>query len=402
MTTRQTEVAVIGGGLVGLATARALHRMLPSARITVYEKEASVGLHQSGHNSGVLHAGLYYRPGSLKAHLAVTGIRAMRDFCESRGIPHETCGKLVVANGPEEVARLDELERRGVANGLSGIRRLDPASARALEPHVRCDAALHVPEEGIVDFPAVSRTLAAELEADGVAVRTGHALVGADRRANGWGLRFGNAELPADFVVNCAGLQADRVARCFGARPSVRIIPFRGEYFLLAPAASALVRNLIYPTPDPALPFLGVHFTRMIGGGIECGPNAILATHREGYTWRRFSLRDAVEAATFPGLWRFLLRYPRTSAYEIARSASKTLFLHSLRQMVPELSLEHLLPGGSGVRAQAMARDGSLVQDFHFEEAEGALHVLNAPSPAATASLAIGEHLAAITVRRLQ
>ncbi len=394
-TTGPIEVVVVGGGLVGLATARALHRAHPGIAVTVLEKEADVGMHQSGHNSGVLHAGLYYRPGSLKATLAVRGIRAMRAFCASRGIPFETCGKLVVANGAREIARLDDLLARGTANGLRGVRRLVPAEAREIEPHVRCDAALLVPEEGIVDFPAVARTITAELRRDGARVMLGRAVTGAIRDRGRWRIEADAETFTADFVVNCAGLHADRVARLFGASPRVRIVPFRGEYFLLEPGAAGLVRHLIYPTPDPAFPFLGVHFTRMIGGGVECGPNAVLALHREGYSWRHVSLRDSAGSLAFPGLWRFLARYPRMATFELARSASRRLFARSLQALVPAIRSSDLRPGGAGVRAQAMGRDGALIQDFAFEETEGALHVLNAPSPGATAALAIGDALAA-------
>jgi len=400
LSNRPLDVAVIGGGLVGLATARAVLRRIPDARVTVYEKEAGVGRHQSGHNSGVLHAGLYYSPGSLKARLAVTGIRSMRAFCDEHGIPYESCGKLVIANGASEQSRLDELERRGRANGLTGLRRLSTAEAREIEPHVRCDAALHVPEEGIVDYPAVSQALAAELIRHGATVRLGQAFRRGTRVGARWRLEFTAETYEADFIINCAGLYSDRVARACGATPRTRIVPFRGEYFMLAERARGLVRHLIYPTPDPRFPFLGVHFTRMIHGGVECGPNAILALHREGYRWSRFSASDMMEALTYPGLWRFLRRYPSLALFEVARSALKPLFLRSLRAMIPDLGSDDLVPGGAGVRAQAMSLDGSLIQDFSFDESEGALHVINAPSPAATASLAIGDHIAAMVAAR--
>jgi len=387
----QNDVAVIGGGLVGLGTAHALLRCHPRLRVVVLEKEPAPGAHQSTHNSGVLHAGLHYASGSAKARLAVSGIRAMTAFCHEHGIAHEICGNLVVAVTPDEIPRLRALHERGTANGLRGLELLSPERAQAVEPHVRCVAALCVPEEGIVDFAAVVSTLRRLIEHAGGEVRTSTAVRSLARTPAGW--RVGSG-LTARFIVNCAGLHADRVATMAGERPTCRVVPFRGEYYVLRPERAGLVRNLVYPVPDPAFPFLGLHFTRMISGGIECGPNAVLALAREGYRRTTVSARDAIEALAFPGLWRFLARYPRMAWFEVARSLSKPLFTRSLRRLIPELREGDLLPGGTGVRAQAMRPDGTLVEDFLFVERKDALHVLNAPSPAATACLVIGEEIA--------
>lgn len=387
------SAVVVGAGLVGLATALKLARARPDVHVTVLEKEPRVAEHQSTHNSGVLHAGLYYAPGSRKARLAVDGIRQMTAFCREHGVRHEICGKVVVAVDDAEVPRLRTLLERGQANGLQGLRWLDGAALREIEPHAAGVAAVHVPEEGIVDYRAVADTLTRVLTAEGVQVRTGSGVRALARREGRWQVETTDGAVAADLVVNCAGLHSDRVARMAGARPELRIVPFRGEYFQLRPERASLVRHLIYPVPDPAFPFLGVHFTRMIGGGVECGPNAVLAFKREGYRKRDVSPIDLADALTFRGLWRFMRRYPGMATAELKRSFSRRLFAASLQRLVPEVREQDLLPGGAGVRAQAMAPDGSLVQDFAFLHGEGALHVLNAPSPAATASLAIGDEI---------
>jgi L-2-hydroxyglutarate oxidase len=386
-------VAIVGAGLVGLATALKLARARPDARVTVLEKEARVAQHQSTHNSGVLHAGLYYAPGSRKARLAVDGIRQMTAFCREHGVRHEICGKVVVAVDGGEVPRLKALLERGAANGLQGLRWLGRDALREIEPHAAGVAAVHVPQEGIVDYRGVADAMTRVLAANGVAVRTGAAVRALARRAGRWHVETADGALAADLLVNCAGLHCDRVARMAGARPSIRIVPFRGEYFELRAERRSLVRHLIYPVPDPAFPFLGVHFTRMIAGGVECGPNAVLAFRREGYRKRDVSATDLADALTFRGLWRFMARHPRMAADEVRRSFSRRLFAASLQRLVPEVRADDLRPGGAGVRAQAMAADGTLVQDFAFERSEGALHVLNAPSPGATASLAIGDEI---------
>jgi (S)-2-hydroxyglutarate dehydrogenase len=387
------RVVVVGGGIVGLATAYKLTLARPSWRVIVLEKEREVCRHQSGHNSGVLHAGLYYAPGSAKARLAVSGIREMTAFARAHDIPHEICGKVVVATSDDELSRLDALEARGRANGLTGLRRLNASELRAIEPRCAGIAALHVPEEGIIDYPAVCAALVRLIQGRDGRVETGHHVTRLEERGTEWIVEAAGTALTADFVITCAGLHADRVAALAGEPRATRIVPFRGEYYLLGHAAKHLVRNLIYPVPNPAFPFLGVHFTRMIRGGVEAGPNAVLAFAREGYRKGTWSLRDFVDAVAFPGLWRFVARHARTSAAEVRRSLSKHVFAETLRRLVPDLRDEDLEPGGSGVRAMAMTGNGRLVEDFALVRRERALHVLNAPSPAATASLAIAEEI---------
>jgi len=389
------RVVVIGGGIVGLAVARELSIRVPGAAVTVLEKEAAVGRHQSTHNSGVLHAGLYYQPGSLKARLAVEGIRLMTDFCRQQGVAHEICGKVVVATEAREVPALDKLWERGQQNGLRNLRRLTPAELREIEPHVAGVAAIHVPEEGIVDYDGVCAALQRAIKTAGGTVRLSSRAIRIDATPTGWAIETEAGAHECDYLINCAGLFSDRVAELAGIRRTVRIVPFRGEYFLLRPAAQALVRHLVYPVSDARFPFLGVHFTRMIHGGVEAGPNAVLALAREGYAWSDFSLRDVADAIGFPGLWRFLGKYPSLCTGEIVRSLSRNLACRSLQKLVPALTAADLEPGGAGVRAQAMHVDGTLIQDFWLEQRPRALHVLNAPSPAATASLAIARHLVA-------
>jgi L-2-hydroxyglutarate oxidase len=384
---------IIGGGLVGLATAWQVLRSGRAASLTLLEKEPRVGAHQSTHNSGVLHAGLYYKPGSLKARLAVEGIREMTAYCREKNIPHEICGKVVVAVDESEVPRLRELEKRGQANGLTGLRRLDRDALRDIEPHAAGVAALHVPEEGIVDYAAVCRALRGDIEAMNGRIATDAEVMHLHQTPDSWTADTAGGEFTGDFLVNCAGLHSDRVCRMAGLDPADRIIPFRGEYYQLRPEAAHLVRHLIYPVPDPKFPFLGVHFTRLIGGGIEAGPNAVLALAREAYRKTQWNLRDLSEALSFPGLWKFLAHHPRMAWEEGTRSLSRKLFCHSLQRLVPDLRAEDLAPGGAGVRAQAISSDGELVQDFRLVAGPRALHVVNAPSPAATACLAIGREV---------
>jgi (S)-2-hydroxyglutarate dehydrogenase len=393
------RITVIGGGIIGLATALRLSQKLPRASITVLEKEAGVGQHQSGHNSGVLHCGLYYKPGSLKAKLAVTGIRQMIAFCQEHRIPHEVCGKLVVAARPDEVPRLNDLFERGQQNGLTGLRKLDASEMREIEPHAGGVAAIHVPEEGIADYPAVCKTMVRCLAAAGGQVVTQAAVMRLLKAGSQWIAKTGAGDFESDYIVNCAGLQCDRVCSLAGEKPGLEIVPFRGEYYTLKPERQYLVRNLIYPVPDPRFPFLGVHFTRLISsgmfrGGVEAGPNAVLAFAREGYTKSDFSARDFIGTLTYPGFWHFFQKYPRVCFDELRRSFSKELFCRSLQALVPEIRPEDLGPGGAGVRAQAIGPGGEIVQDFRFVTGDRALHVLNAPSPGATASLAIGEEIA--------
>jgi L-2-hydroxyglutarate oxidase LhgO len=384
------KVAIIGGGIVGLATALRLVERFPAIQLLLLEKESGPGQHQSGHNSGVLHCGLYYKPGSTKARLAVQGIRKMVEFCSQHNIPYDQCGKIVVATEQEEIPRLNDLFSRGAANGLQGLELLGPEQIREIEPHAAGVAAIRVPEEGIVDYPAVTEAMVAEIRARGGDVRFSSKVIKLEDR-NGWRVESTNGDFEADFVINCAGLHCDRVSRLAGNRDQTKIVPFRGEYYKLKPGRQHLVRNLIYPVPDPKFPFLGVHFTRLIHGGVEAGPNAVLAFAREGYRYADISLRDTLETATFGGFWRFLARYPSMCWDEFHRSLSKHLFCRSLQRLVPDIQLDDLVPGGAGVRAQALSPSGELMQDFYFVRQANALHVLNAPSPAATASLAIAD-----------
>ncbi len=387
------NVAVVGGGIVGLATAYRLLERYPGARVTILEKEDAVGRHQTGHNSGVLHCGLYYKPGSLKARVAVEGIRQMVAFCAENGIAYEICGKLVVAADQNEVPRLRDLQSRGSANGLQGLRWLEREEMREIEPHVGGVAALRVPQEGIADYAQVCAALARKIEERGGGVVLRARVKNLERRVGEWLASTTAGDFTAGFLINCAGLQCDRVAELAGEKRDMRILPFRGEYYQIKPERRFLVRNLIYPVPDPNFPFLGVHFTRMIRGGIEAGPNAVLAFAREGYRKRDFNAADLFDALSYGGLWRFLRRYPSMAWFELRRSFSRELFCRSLQRLVPEIQTSDLETGGSGVRAQAITPSGELEQDFRLIARHDALHVLNAPSPGATASLAIGAEI---------
>ncbi len=397
-----SKILIVGGGLLGLGAAYRMQERFPSAEVIVAEKEDGVCRHQSGHNSGVLHCGLYYKPGSLKARLAVEGIGEMVRFCRQHAIPHEICGKLVVATNEQEVPRLRDLQDRGTKNGLEGLRWLEREQFMAIEPHAAGVAALHVPQEGIVDYTKVGETMARLIESGGGRLVTGARVLRFRKTAAGWVTETTKGEFEASLVVNCAGLYSDRIAELTGNPRNVRIVPFRGEYYKIKPERQSLVRNLIYPVPDPGFPFLGVHYTRLIHGGVECGPNAVLAFSREGYRKSDVRIGDLWDAVAFPGLWRFLARYPRMCFDELRRSFSKRLFCQSLQKLVPEIREQDLEDGGSGVRAQAMNPSGDLLQDFHFETAPRALHVVNAPSPGATCSLAIGREIAAMAAEMLR
>ncbi|MBP1633951.1 MAG: putative oxidoreductase [Acidobacteria bacterium] len=392
------DVAIVGGGIVGTATAMALARE-GRARVVVLEAEERLAAHQTGHNSGVIHSGLYYKPGSLKARNCVEGREAMYRFCAAHQIPHDRCGKLVVATRPEHLPPLDELERRGRANGLEGLRRLSAAELKEHEPEVAGIAGLRVPQTGIVDYTAVTETFARLVREAGGEVRTSSRVLRVERRAGGLVLETRGGPVEARALINCAGLQSDRVARLCGVDPQVRIVPFRGEYYELVPERQHLVRNLIYPVPDPRFPFLGVHFTRMIHGGVEAGPNAVLAFRREGYTRTSFSAKDTLALLAFPGFWRMAAKYWRMGLGEMYRSFSKAAFAAALRELLPALRDEDVHPGGAGVRAQALDPRGVLLDDFHIVEAERMIHVLNAPSPAATASISIGASIAGMAAR---
>jgi L-2-hydroxyglutarate oxidase len=386
------KIAIIGGGIVGLATAYRMLLRYPAIQVLLLEKEEGPGRHQTGHNSGVLHCGLYYKPGSAKARMAVQGIRHMVDFCAEHGLPYDLCGKVVVATEPEEIPRLHALFERGAANGLDGLQLLSPEQIRELEPHAADLQGLRVPQEGIVDYSAVTKAMVRVIGEKGGEIRFLSEVKNL-QNGNGWRLQTTSGDYEADFVINCAGLHCDRVSRMAGNRDAIKIVPFRGEYYTIRPERQYLVRNLIYPVPDPKFPFLGVHFTRLIHGGVEAGPNAVLAFAREGYKYSDVSLRDMVDTLTYRGFWRFFLRYPLMCWEEFRRSCSKHLFCRSLQRLVPELHIDDLAHGGAGVRAQALTPSGELVQDFHFVRQKGALHVLNAPSPAATASLAIADEV---------
>ena len=389
------QIAVIGAGIVGLATAREILRRQPEAKLVLIEKETKPGQHQSTHNSGVLHAGLYYKPGSLKARLAVSGIRMMTEYCSEKSIPHEICGKVVVATDETEIPRLRDLQERGTANGLESLRWLGTEELREIEPHTAGVAALHVPQEGIVDYDAVCRAMLEDIVNAGGTFVSNAQVIRLEETKSRWRIETTAGEFEAEYLVNSAGLFCDRIARLAGVDEKVRIVPFRGEYFKLKKAASHLVKNLIYPVPDPKFPFLGVHFTRLIHGGIEAGPNAVLALAREAYSKWNFSIPDMADALSFPGLWKFLVEHPSMAVSELVRSFSRELFARSLQKLVPDIRATDLEPGGAGVRAQAMSRDGKLVNDFWLVERPTALHILNAPSPAATASLAIAAEVVA-------
>jgi L-2-hydroxyglutarate oxidase LhgO len=387
------DFIIVGGGIVGLATGLRILEARPGVKLLLIEKEDSLGQHQTGHNSGVLHAGLYYKPGSLKAKLAVEGLRQMVSFCQTHKVSYEQCGKIVVATEPNELPRLGKLMERGVANGLKGLRKLSAEEIREIEPHAAGLAAIHVPEEGIVDYAGVVEAMAKEIRTLGGEIRTGEQVRVLESVGGIWRVETSNETYETTRVVACAGLHSDRVVSLSGMKPSAKIMPFRGEYYMIRKERQSLVRNLIYPVPDPQFPFLGVHFTRMVKGGVEAGPNAVLAMAREGYTWGDINIRDLSESLSFPGLWKFMLKYPSLCSYEIWRSISRREFCRSLQKLVPEICEQDLETGSAGVRAQAMSADGSLVEDFSFVEGPGILHVVNAPSPAATASLAIGAEI---------
>ena len=389
------EVVVIGGGIVGLSTAMALTQGPAPVRPLLIEKEPELAQHQTGHNSGVIHSGIYYRPGSLKARFTVEGARRLAEFCQQHGIAYEICGKVVVATDAAELPRLEELHRRGLANGVpGGVELIGPERLREIEPHAAGIRALRVPATGIVDYVAVAQRYAELVRKRGGEIRTTTQVLGIRRDGAAWAVETTGGTLRARHLINCAGLHADRIAARAGCRPPVRIIPFRGEYYRLRPASERLVRSLIYPVPDPAFPFLGVHFTRMIHGGVEAGPNAVLSFKREGYGRTDFDAREAWQTLSFPGFWRLAGTYWRTGMGEMYRSFSKRAFVRALQRLVPELREADLEPGGSGVRAQAVDSRGVLVDDFSIQATDGMVHVLNAPSPAATASIPIGEAIA--------
>ena len=384
------DYAVVGGGIMGLSVARALGHRQPTARILVLEKEASWARHQTGHNSGVIHSGIYYQSGSLKARLSRAGNQSMVAFCQEHGLRHEVCGKVIVATEEREMPLLDRLFQRGQANGLE-VQRLNAEQVKTIEPHVRCLQGLRVPSTGIVDFKQVCAKLAELIAAQGGELRLNTRLRGVRERASSLALETPEGAFETRFLINCAGLHSDRVARLADAEPAARIVPFRGEYYELKPERRALVKGLIYPVPNPDFPFLGVHFTRMIDGSVHAGPNAVLSFKREGYHRTDFNLRDAAETLLFPGFWRMVERNLREGLKEMHRSFSKAAFVRSLQALIPEVQADDLVPSAAGVRAQALQPDGKLVDDFLIVRGPRSLHVCNAPSPAATASLEIAK-----------
>lgn len=388
------RIGIVGAGILGLAVARRLAAVSPGARVTVIDKEPRVAVHQTGHNSGVVHAGIYYAPGSLKARLCGRGRQLLQDYCNGRGLAYDECGKLIVARDAGEVSRLDELERRAAANGVPGVRRLTAAQLGEVEPHVRGVAALHSPHTAIVDYVAVAEALAAELADHGAQLRLGFEVVGLTRLGDETRVRGAcGEELSFDRLVVCGGLQSDRLARMAGDGPQPRIVPFRGEYYRLLPARTKLVRALIYPVPDPRYPFLGVHFTRRIGGGVDIGPNAVLALAREGYGRRDLSGSDMAELLRSGAFLRLARRHWRMGARELYGSLSKRAFVAEARTFVPDLRVDDVVAAPAGIRAQAVDDDGALVDDFRITDRDGTLLVRNAPSPAATSSLAIAEYV---------
>ncbi len=395
------DVAIIGGGIIGTATAMALTSRWRLSLI-VLEAEDRLAAHQSGHNSGVIHSGLYYRPGSLKARTCVEGREAMFRFCQEHGIAHERCGKLVIATRERDLLALEELEGRGKANSLQGLRRLRPEEIREYEPHVSGIAGLFVPETGIVDYTRVTSVFADVVGKAGGRIQTGGQVYGFRRKADEIVLETKSGEVSCCYLINCGGLQSDRIARMCGVEPGLQIIPFRGEYYELVPERRFLVKNLVYPVPDPEFPFLGVHFTRMIHEGVEAGPNAVLAFKREGYRRWSFSMEDVKEMARYGGFWRMAWRYRKAGFDEWCRSLSKRAFVKALQSLIPEIGIDDVRLAGAGVRAQAVEPTGRLVDDFRIVEAERMIHVLNAPSPAATASISIGSEIASLAAKRFE
>lgn len=398
--TDRYDVAIVGGGILGLATARAINERAPDARLVILEKESKLATHQTGHNSGVIHSGLYYKPGSYKARLCVEGARLMTAFCEEHGLRTERIGKVVVATEPAELPRLDTLYQRGVANGVPGVRMLEPDELREIEPHARALRGIHSPNTGIVDYTEVCAAMAGELRTRGVVITTGAEVRSIARLGGELEVRTAWSGVRARRLVNCAGLHSDTIARMAGARPDVQIIPFRGEYYFIKPEKHDLVRGLIYPVPDPEFPFLGVHLTRTVHGEVEAGPNAVLAFAKEGYRFGRVNPAELAGTLAYRGFWHMARRYWRMGGYEMYRSLRKAAFVQALQRLLPALTEDDVVPGGAGVRAQAVSPDGSLVDDFRIVSTDDAVHVLNAPSPAATASIAIGRHIAGLAVEK--
>jgi (S)-2-hydroxyglutarate dehydrogenase len=393
----QYHLTIIGGGIIGLATALKVLEIYPRTKLLILEKETQLARHQTGNNSGVIHSGLYYRPGSLKARSCVTGRKALIEFCDENAVPYELCGKVVVATSQEELPRLEELYRRGVANGLRGLEIVSAERLKELEPHAVGIRGLHVPETGIIDYKKVAEAYAGRIRTAGGDIRLSQRVLGIIEGSQEIVLQTSGGDYRTNYLINCCGLHSDVVANMIKTRDGAgsgdehRIIPFRGEYYKIAPARQFLVRNLIYPVPDPTFPFLGVHFTRMAKGGVEAGPNAVLALAREGYRHTQINPGDLWRIVSFKGFWAMTGKYWQTGFGELYRSLNKSAFVRALQKLLPEIRESDLVPGGAGVRAQAVSASGALVDDFVIKESRNAVHVLNAPSPGATASLAIGQ-----------
>jgi L-2-hydroxyglutarate oxidase len=401
MDQNRADVVIIGGGIVGLATAMALTTQT-KASVLVLEKENKLAAHQTGNNSGVIHSGIYYKPGSLKARNCVEGREALYKFAEEHDIRHERCGKVIIATQENELPALQTLAQRGSANGLNGVRPLNPAEIKEIEPHTDGIAGLFVPQTGIIDYVQVVEKYAELTMANGGQIRKNTRVVGFKKTGTDLVIKTNNGEITSRYLINCGGLHSDRIAKMTGVNPGVQIIPFRGEYYDVVPEKHGLVKNLIYPVPDPRFPFLGVHFTRRVTGGIEAGPNAVLAFKREGYKFWSIALSDLMSYAAYIGFWRMATKYWKMSLDEYYRSLSKKVFVNALQKLIPDLGMEDVYRGGAGVRAQALAPNGALVDDFHIVEADGMIHVLNAPSPAATASISIGKTIASMAVNNFK
>jgi len=398
MESSQYDIAIIGGGILGLSTAMQLLERAPQWRVAVIEKEEQLATHQTGHNSGVMHSGIYYRPGSHKAQFCVAGLNNMVKFCEENEIEYQQCGKVIVALHESEFGRLDDLLQRGTANGVPDLEMVGPERLKEIEPHTAGVRALWAPHTGIVDFTKVAAAFANKFQQAGGDIFTGAAVKKITNSSGSVALETTKGTLQAKHLINCAGLYADKVASMTGEKVGVRIIPFRGEYYTLRPESHHLVSGLIYPVPDPQFPFLGVHFTRNIKGHVEAGPNAVMALRREGYRKRDFSIGETLGNLAYPGFWKMAMKYWKIGMGEVYRSYSRRVFLRDLQRLIPEIQNSDLASGGSGVRAQAVARDGSLLDDFSIIQGRDAIHVLNAPSPGATSSLAIGEHIAGLAI----
>ncbi|MCI0843929.1 MAG: L-2-hydroxyglutarate oxidase [Chloroflexi bacterium] len=398
MESGQYDIVIIGGGILGLSTAMQLLERAPQWRVAVVEKEEELATHQTGHNSGVMHSGIYYRPGSQKAKFCVAGLNNMVKFCEENEIEYQQCGKVIIALHESELGRLQDLYERGTANGVPDLEIVGPERLKEIEPHTTGVRALWAPHTGIVDFTKVAAAFAIKFQQSGGDIFTGAAVKKITRSSGSMALETTKGTLQAKHLINCAGLYADKVASMTGEKVGVRIIPFRGEYYTLRPESHHMVSGLIYPVPDPQFPFLGVHFTRNIKGHVEAGPNAVMALRREGYRKRDFSLSDTLGNLAYPGFWKMALKYWKIGMGEVYRSYSRRVFLRDLQRLLPEIQNSDLASGGSGVRAQAVARDGSLLDDFSIIQSGDAIHVLNAPSPGATSSLAIGEHIAELAM----